>query len=149
MVFPEIKSYTDPRDLLHRFVPTPVKSKFRLGSASVLVETNDFTLLPLFPLDNTKTHLTAHSFSWKLVRDIDSLEPLADPITLVAENLTTICMGSACFIGVDHERREILLFIGSAIAARDFHSFVVPLLSRLTEETLAEQPSFDGAKSCG
>ena len=43
-------NYIDPLDALRRFIPTPLKAVYRIGSVRVMVETNDFTLLPILPM---------------------------------------------------------------------------------------------------
>jgi len=42
--------YQDPLDPLRRFIPTPLRTQFRVGSTTVVVQTNDFSLLPALPL---------------------------------------------------------------------------------------------------
>ena len=42
----KMPAYIDPLDLLRRFVPTPLKAVYQFGAVRVIVQTNDFSLLP-------------------------------------------------------------------------------------------------------
>jgi hypothetical protein len=127
-------NYQDPLDALRRFIPTPLRTRFRVGEASVIVETNDFTLLPALPLDATPAHLHPPTLEWKLVRDLDAPGLLEEPLLLTTGNLTVVEMGTACLLGLDHERRELLCFIGVEVDSRTFQEFLVPYFCRLTNE---------------
>src|SRR5271157_4284490 len=45
----DLANYQDPLDVLRRFTPTPLRTRFCLAAATVVVETNDFSLLPALP----------------------------------------------------------------------------------------------------
>lgn len=126
--------YADPLDLLRRFIPTPIKSIYRVASIHVNVKTNDITLLPLFP---SEAHLEAfgvNNFEWKLIRDADCPGLLEPPMCITSGALTIVGMGPACLTGVDREKRELLAFIGTDIDTRTFQGFLIPLFSQLTTE---------------
>ncbi len=127
-------NYQDPLDALRRFIPTPLRTRFRAGDAIVTVETNDFTLLPALPLEDSATTADPADIEWKLVRDLDALGLLEEPLLLSSGNLTIVGMGTACLLGLDHERRELLCFIGADIDSRTFQEFLVPYFCRLTNE---------------
>jgi len=125
-------SYANPLDLLRRFVPTPLKAEVRLGTANVVLETNDLSFLPsLSRLDAGES--CAESCSWKIVRDVDARGMTGETTILMAGNVTVYSMGPACLIGADRERREILAFIGRDVDAHSFQQSIVPALCRLTE----------------
>ena len=48
---PELSRAQDPPDLLRRFTPTPLKAVYRIGEIRLIVETNDFALLPTLRLE--------------------------------------------------------------------------------------------------
>jgi hypothetical protein len=133
-------AFDEPPDLLRRFVPMPQKASYRVGPGLVLVQTNDFTLLPALPL-GVDLDLRKHQIlEWKLVRDTDTRGLLETPRFLVTETLTIVEMGSACLLGLDRERRELFGFIGAEVDSRTYQDFLVPLLTRMTNEVFAAFP---------
>jgi hypothetical protein len=130
----EITNYNDPLDPLRRFVPTPLKTRFRLGAFTVKVESNDFSLLPTFSLDAASDDSDFFTLTWKLVRDLDAHGLLEEPLTLVTGQLTVVEMGPACVLGFDHERRELVCFIGRDVNRNTFQEYLVPFLCRLSGE---------------
>jgi hypothetical protein len=127
-------NYTDPLDLLRRFVSTPLRTRFRLGGIAVRVDTNDFSLLPTLPLESADGRSDARSFHWKLVRDSDVSGVLQEPMVLLTGELTIVAMGQACLLALDHQRRELVCFIGADVDAKAFQDFLVPFLCRLSAE---------------
>jgi hypothetical protein len=125
-------SYTDPLDLLRRFAPTPLRAGIHLGFANVVLETNDLSFLPLL-LHTNDTKISSTPCLWKIVRDVDVRGKIVEASILTAGNLIVYCMGPACLIGADRERREILAFIGRDVDALCFQESVLPALRRLTE----------------
>jgi len=128
----EPASHTDPLDLLRRFAPTPLRAEIRLGIANVVLETNDLSFLPLM-LHSNDTKISSTPCLWKIVRDVDVRGTTVEASILMAGNLIVYCMGPACLIGADRERREILAFIGRDVDADCFQESVLPALCRLTE----------------
>ena len=128
-------TYADPLDLLRRFVPTPLKAMYRIGAARVMVQTNDFALLPTALLGAGCDKAAGWDLEWKLVRDADSWGSLETPRFLTSEAITVVDMGNACIVGMDRERRELLAFIGRDVDARTYQEFLVPLLCRIMNET--------------
>ena len=124
----------DPLDLLRRMVSTPHRTRFRSGKSTVVVETNDFSLLPAFPLETSSDDFTLSNLDWKLVRDPDVHGLLQEPLHLLSGPLSVVAMGPACLLGVDHERGELFCFIGADVDARTFQEFLVPFLCRLSME---------------
>jgi hypothetical protein len=134
----EFSHYSDPLDLLRRFIQTPMKATYRLDGARVGVETNDCTLLPELPLD---TDLTGpFAFEWKLIRDADSPGLLEPPMFLTSATLTVVAMGTACLLGVDHEAHKLFAFIGTDIDVLTFQKYLVPFLCRMTKDVLCGDP---------
>lgn len=132
----DLANFQDPLDLLRRFAPTPLRTCFRISGATVLVETNDFSLLPALPLEISSSRIPRASLNWKLVRDPDTHGLLQDPLVLSSGHLTIVAMGAACLLGVDHERRELLCFVGADVDPRTFQEFLVPFLSQLSRQAL-------------
>ncbi len=126
--------YQDPLDPLRRFISTPLRTQFRVGSTTVVVATNDFSLLPALPLAAPSGDLDSSTLHWKLVRDSDAHGLLQEPLSLISGQLTIVGMGPACLLGVDRQRRELLGFIGMDVDARTFQEFLVPFLCRLSIE---------------
>lgn len=126
--------YADPLDLLRRFIPTPWKAVYGIGMVRVGLQTNDITLLPTLPLTADLEVPRGQSVEWRLVRDWDSPAPLEAPIFLSCGALTIVSMGPACLLGIDHEKREIVGFIGTAVDARTHQEVLIPLLLQLTQE---------------
>ncbi len=133
---PEISCVQDPLDVLRRFTPTPLKATYRIGAIRVVVETNDFALLPTLRLEAECDEPQKLSLEWKLVRDTDVRAPLETPIFLTTKTLTVVAMGSACILGLDRERHELLGFIGTAVDGRTFQEFLMPHLIRMTNEAV-------------
>lgn len=129
-------NYEDPLDVLRRFIPTPLRTRFRVGATTVAVETNDFSLLPELPLETGSGELVPSNVDWKLVRDPEAHGPLQEPLLLASGQITMVVMGAACLVGVDHERRELLCFIGAEVDARTFQDVLVPFLCRLSMEAV-------------
>lgn len=129
-------NYSDPLDMLRRFIPTPLKAVYRIGSVRVMVETNDFTLLPTLPLETEVDDAGEGTLEWKLVRDGDARGLLETPVFLSSGSLTVVEMGTACLLGLDHERRELLGFLGHDVDPRTYQEFLVPLLCRMTNDAL-------------
>jgi hypothetical protein len=132
-------------DLLRRFISTPVKAKYRVGGLRIMVQTNDFTLLPALPFDPDHDGPGEQSLEWTLIRDADSRGLLKPALFLKSETLTVVLLGTACMVGLDHERREVLGFIGADIDVRAHQEFLVPLLCQMTNEVLASDPNSRGA----
>jgi len=135
----EFSHYSDPLDLLRRFIQTPMKATYRIDGARVGVETNDCTLLPELPLDSDLTKPCA--LEWKLIRDPDSPGLLEPPIFLTSRTLTVVAMGTACLIGLDHEARKLFGFIGMDIDALTFQEYLIPFLRRMTKDVLYGDPA--------
>jgi hypothetical protein len=134
----ESSHHNDPLDLLRRFVPTPLKAVYRISSLRVIVKTNDITLLPAFPLGADLDAVGESVLEWKLVRDADSPGLLGEPVFLTSNALTVVEMGTACLLALDHERRELLGFIGADVDAHTYQEFLVPFLCRMTNEAFIE-----------
>jgi hypothetical protein len=124
----------DPLDLLHRFIPTPLRTRFRISGQWIVVETNDFALLPALPLETDSGRYGQSDLEWKLVRDPDAPGVLEEPLFLAAGNLTVVSMGTACLVGLDHELRQLLCFIGRGVDSKTFQEFLVPFFCRLTQQ---------------
>ena len=121
-------------DPLRRFVPTPLRTRFRVGATCVMVQTNDFSLLPALPLDTAPEEFDSPKAEWKLVRDCDAPGFLEEPLLMTCGTLTVAAMGTACLLGMDHEHRELLCFIGKDIDIPTFQEVLVPFFCRLTNE---------------
>jgi hypothetical protein len=124
--------YQDPLDLLHRFIPTPFRTRFRVGETTVRVETNDFSLLPELPLETEFNLFSSLDILWRVVRDFDAPGHLEEPLQLVSGPLTIVSMGTGCLLGADRERGELFAFIGASVDPRTFHDSLVPLLCRMS-----------------
>lgn len=135
--------YLDPLDLLQRFVPTPLKAFYGIGTIRVTLETNDITLLAALPLEASLDIPGEQSLEWRLVRDWDCLAPLEAPIVITSEALMIVAMGPACLLAVDQEKRKLLGFIGAAIDQRTHQEVLIPLLHRLTQKMVSADASFD------
>ena len=131
-----LSRYDDPLDLLRRFVPTPLRTRFRAGRMVVLVDTNDFSLLPTLPLESATRNFDPPTLAWKLVRDFDVPGVLREPLVLLTGELTVVTMGPPCLLAIDHKRRELVCFIGAEVDTKAFQDFMVPFLCRLSAETL-------------
>jgi hypothetical protein len=145
----KMAAYVDPLDLLRRFVPTPLKAVYQFGAVRVIVQTNDFSLLPTASSVANPPGIVERNFEWILVRDADTSGALLPPIMLTSGALTIVQMGSACLLGLDQERRELLAFIGSDVHVRTHQEFLVPLFCRLTNEGALSDPLSDFARSQG
>ena len=136
---------TESPDLLRRFIPTPVKAVYRVGGVRVRVHTNDSALLPALPFDADPdadhTRADRQDLEWTLIRDADSNGPLERPIFMKTEALTVVVMGTACLVGLDHERRELFGFIGAEVDARTHQEFLVPILCEMTTQVIVSDQS--------
>jgi hypothetical protein len=129
--------YNNALDLLHRFIPTPLRARFYAGQYLISVETNDFALFPSLPFHSDERKASQPSFHWKLVRDDDVAAELEEPLFLTSPELHTISMGPACVIGVDLESREVVGFIGAAVDAQTYREFVLPVLLQMCREAVS------------
>jgi hypothetical protein len=134
----DILPYCDPLDLLRRFAPTPLGANVSLEFARIRLETNDLNLLSALPISGSPAsdctlEQPMPSCLWKIVRDPDVHQKLAEPSTITAGNLMVHTMGPACIMGADRDRKEILAFLGVEVDARVFRESIVPALIRLTE----------------
>ena len=136
---------TESPDLLRRFIPTPVKAVYRVGGVRVRVQTNDFALLPALPLDADPDadHAWAdrQDLEWTLIRDADFNGQLERPMVMTTEALTVVVMGTACLVGLDHERRELFGFIGAEVDARIHQEVLVPILCEMTTQAVVSDHS--------
>lgn len=134
----DIAPYRDSLDLLHRFVPTPFSTSLQFDSASVTLETNDLRFLPstaaleFSAASNIDDQLTP-SCLWRIVRDADVAQELAEVTALLSDDLVVYSMGPACIVAADRARREVLAFIGASVDARAYQLTILPTLYRLTE----------------
>jgi hypothetical protein len=124
----------DPLDPLRRFIATPLRTRFRVGATRVMVETNDFRLLPELPLDSATEEGESGRLEWKLVRDHDAHGLLQEPLLFTGGALTIASMGPACLVGLDRERGQLLCFIGAEVDGRTFQEVLVPFFCRLTNK---------------
>ena len=134
----DIAPYRDSLDLLHRFVPTPFSVSVRFNSASVSLETNDLRFLPSataleFSANSSFDDQPTRTCLWRIIRDADVLQKLADGTGLLSDDLVVYSMGPACIIAADRPRREVLAFIGTSVDASAYQSTILPTLYRLTE----------------
>ena len=107
--------------------------------------------IPSISLDTAPADDRPADIEWKLVRDLDAPGLLEEPLLLSSGNLTVVGMGTACLLGLDHERRELLCFIGPDIDGRTFQEFLVPYFCRLTSQVACVGASelFPGLSSGG
>jgi len=133
----DLPPHLDPRDLLRRFVPTPLKAFYRLGAVHLKIETNDLGLVPTLMLGVDDHARSRCEWDWKIARDPDAPGPLLAPRILRTEALSLVEMGIACLIGVDHERRELLAFVGRDIDSSTYQQFLLPFFCRLIMEPSA------------
>ena len=126
--------YADPLDLLRRFIPTPLEALYRIGAVRVTVKTNDITLLPAFPLDLDLEVPAEQRLEWRLIRDAGLPDLLGPPLFMTSGMLTIVTMGPACLIAADHQQRELLAFLGTAIDVPTHQDYLLPLLCQLTNE---------------
>jgi hypothetical protein len=131
-------SYSHPLDVLKRFMPAPISMEFFQQGKVFRVETNDLKLVEPFVVMEAveSTHETA-TWRWKLLRDVDVDDALGELTFFLSERLVVVSLGPACLIGADHERKELLGFIGSAVGKEAYESEVVPILMQLPQLTRA------------
>jgi hypothetical protein len=134
----DIVSYRDPLDLLHRFVPTPLTVPLKIACADVVLQTNDLSFLPssyaLSSMGSSDGNgQPSVSCLWKIVRDVDVSNELAEASVVMVGNLTVYSMGPACIVAADRERRELLAFLGTTVNAPAYKDSIFPALCRLTE----------------
>lgn len=126
--------YNDPLDVLRRFAPTPFKAVYRIGSHRATVQTNDIALFPALPLEVDTISPGTNDLEWKLIRDSDVPGLLTPPVVLNCGALTIVEMGTPCLIAFDHERKELLGFIGADVDGPTHQEFLVPFLCRIINE---------------
>ena len=136
----ELSPYHHPLDLLCRFAPTPLKTMVYLESSTVVVETNDLSLLPSLSSSGSSS---SQRCSWKLIRDLDNTFKPSEVSIIMTGSLIVYSMGPACIIGADRERKQILAFIGTGVDAECFETSILPSLSRLTDFVTRPQENAD------
>ena len=139
----ESLDYSDPLDLLRRFIPSPLKFTCRIGTVHILVCTNDITLLPILPVQWYPNVPDRHAMEWKLIRDVDSRGPLQPPIVLASRDLTIITMGPACLLGFDRKSRELLGFVGADVDLYAYRKTVRPVLHQITQNAFTSSVNAD------
>src|SRR5437762_14171572 len=87
-----IADYRDPLDLLHRFVPAPLTACLHLDCANVILQTNDVRFLPStepqdFPDAARMDHQPPRCCVWKIIRDTDVAQELAEATTILSDDL--------------------------------------------------------------
>ena len=112
----------------------------------MVVQTNDFTLLPALPFDTDHDRVGEQNLEWTLIRDADSHGLLEPPLFLRSGALTVALLGAACVVALDHEQRKLFGFIGADIESRAHQGILVPLLWQMTNEVLVSDRSPRGAK---
>ena len=116
-------------------MPTPLRAVFDVEETRVVVQTNDFSLLPELPLSTISDEDDNRRFEWKIVRDYDAPGTPEEPVFVASEKLTTVTMGPACLVAVDHERHALIGFIGAEVDVVTFRHVLLPLFYRLTAAT--------------
>src|ERR1700690_1192482 len=112
---PETTAHMDPLDILRRFVRTPLRTSFQTSSHRVLLETNDFNLLPALPLDPGHAEPELPCMERKIVRDYEVAVLLGEAVILSSDTLTVASMGPACLASFDLERRQLSCFVGAGV----------------------------------
>jgi hypothetical protein len=131
-----VAPYRNPLDVLWRGVPTPFRAEVQLARRCVAVETNDPALLAQFPVGTVSTENAAQTresdFLWRIVRD-EEAPGTVEPCVAFAEGpLTFVAMGSSLTVAVDHERNELIAFVGRMISHTEFAATALPLFEKLT-----------------
>jgi hypothetical protein len=134
MPSPSLPPNVDPLDLLRRSVLTPLKAFYRMGAVHLRIETNDLGLVPTLMLGADDHASAGWEWEWKIVRDPDAPGPLLAPRFLQTEVLSLVEMGIGCLIGVDHERRELLAFVGRDVDSPTYQHVLVPFFCQLITE---------------
>jgi hypothetical protein len=133
--FPRSGPKASPPDLLKRFVETPFRADFRVGSTRVIVKTNDPAIPDLLRDFETPSRIRPlRLFRWKLVLDGDVRATASEPMLLRSGPVVVVSMGPACLIGVDYEKNELFAFLGSAASGDEFMASVLRVLRELTEK---------------
>lgn len=131
------RQYQDAPDLIRRFVPTPFRATLRIGIAEVLVESNDPAMIEVLAGIESASSLWPHSFRWKIVYDKDAPSELSDAMSISCGQVVVVSMGTACLIGVDQARNELVGFLGCTADSPAFRDTIVPVLVGLTRDALA------------
>lgn len=118
-------------DLLRRFVPTNIRARLRIGTHRVLVETNDFNLLPALPLDTESDDSHSPRMEWKIIRDYEARGELGLPVMLDSDSVTVVTMGAACVVMFDRERLQMCCFVGTRIDGATYRDYLVPIFREL------------------
>ena len=131
-----VAPYRNPLDVLWRGVPTPFRAEVQLARRCVAVETNDPALLAQFPVGIVSTENAVQTresgFLWRIVRD-EEAPGAVEPCVAFAEGpLTFVAMGSSLTVAVDHERNELIAFVGGVISPAEFAATALPLFEKLT-----------------
>ena len=117
-------------DLLRRFVPTPYVFGIYVGPNRFLVESNDLEIA-LKVRHSMIAHRQANrngDLICKLIRD--SASPVdGSEITIVSNgSLRVLYLGTGTILIHDHERSELLGFIGRNVKAQELASSLIPAL---------------------
>lgn len=126
-----------PPDLLKRFMPTPFRGTLHLGGAEVSVQSNDSTIVDHFVSSRRSFSVTSCSFLWKLVYDYNAPSELLPGTIITCGPTVFATLGPACLVGFDHDRSELVAFLGIHGNDPSFHEAVLPFLAELTLEAMA------------
>jgi hypothetical protein len=123
---------SDAPDLLKRFVPLPFEGVFAASGLDILVQTNRRQILDLAAESLAQPRRTGKAFRWKLIHDSGAPSEIGKPTIIKCGRLAVATFGTACLIGVDYGRSELVAFIGLDAQAPKFRDVVLPFLIELT-----------------
>jgi len=129
-------SWSNPPDLLKRFVNTRFSGTFCVDGTDIVVQSNDATVFEHFPPTETDLRLNLRTFRWKLVYDPEGPSEIVSPIVITHGSVSIANLGLACLFGIDSERGELVAFLGVRGGDVAFRETVLPLLLELTTKAL-------------
>lgn len=123
---------TEPPDLLRRFVPTAHEACIRTGDLRIRMRTNDARLLRL--ADGADHKCGVSEVEWTMVCDPEMSPELGDPVVLNGQTMSVLSFGRACYVAMDHEKKEITGFVSAGISDDDWTGVLLPALSEMVAE---------------
>jgi hypothetical protein len=136
-----VAPYRNPLDVLWRAVPTPFRAEMRLAGRRIAVESNDPAILVLLPTPPDAAPSGESDFLWRVVRDAEASGALEPGVAFDDGPLSLVTMGSALTIAVDHERNELLAFVGASVPLTIFSALALPLFEKMTLGSIASMGS--------
>ncbi len=124
---------SDTPDLLRRFVPTLHEGWIESGDFRIHLKTNEKRLLR-FGGWIEESRCEVGGANWGMVCDAEMSPELGDPLVLDGQATSFLSFGRACYVAMDHEKKEITGFLSAGISDEGWAGVVLPAVMKVAAE---------------